>query len=334
VGCVTLHAVIDDNFICPDFEPNRTQRAVEFKSYPMGKGVSCAGAVTSLGRAGSTIVFVLCGKSETPLYEEVLRASGIKAVYVLGGPDHTRRHVTIINPTLAGPATHIQVPGIPHPPELFGQDGPVMKHVSKMAQECAVVGLSGSLPPGAPPDFYATLITAVNALGSKAVLDTSGAPLLAGLSAGPFAIKPNRAEAEQLLGRAIGPGIIDVGAAVHELLLHYKVTWVLLSDGKDGVVVGGPAGVYHGQVVLTPELTGSIVSDQGCGDSLVAAFLVSIVEEDGKVLADPPMLLRRLLAAATANLFNGLPGKLSLEHLDMIQDGRIALEVTALPKLQ
>lgn len=61
--------------------------------------------------------------------------------------------------------------------------------------------LNGSLPPKAPPEFYARLIRLAREHGVSTTLDSSGDALLAGLEAGPSLAKPNRPEAERLLDR-------------------------------------------------------------------------------------------------------------------------------------
>lgn len=63
--------------------------------------------------------------------------------------------------------------------------------------------LSGSLPPGVPPDFYAQFIALVQAGGAKALLDSSGEPLRLGYVTGPYLVKPNAVEAEEVMGREI-----------------------------------------------------------------------------------------------------------------------------------
>src|SRR5262249_29873128 len=45
--------------------------------------------------------------------------------------------------------------------------------------------LSGSLPPGAPADFFAQLVELIQARGARALLDTSGEPLRLGCKAQP-----------------------------------------------------------------------------------------------------------------------------------------------------
>jgi fructose-1-phosphate kinase PfkB-like protein len=79
--------VIDDNYVCPGFRLGVTQRAVECTSYPVGKGVSCAAVVASLGHADRTAVIVLCGCADTGVYQSELDQKGFRvsgSVWCLG----------------------------------------------------------------------------------------------------------------------------------------------------------------------------------------------------------------------------------------------------------
>jgi fructose-1-phosphate kinase PfkB-like protein/predicted Zn-dependent protease len=64
-----------------------------------------------------------------------------------------------------------------------------------------VLVLSGSLPAGCAPATYATVIARAAALNIPVILDASGDALRHGIDAGPMMIKPNRAEASELLER-------------------------------------------------------------------------------------------------------------------------------------
>jgi fructose-1-phosphate kinase PfkB-like protein len=215
----------------------------------------------------------------------------------------------------------VQVPGVPHPLHLFAAGSPLTMAVRSMGMTAAaanadsrrrggggaVVALSGSLPKGAPTNYYATLVRAIQQDGGgRAVLDTSGAALEAGLRAAPWAVKPNRGEAEVLLGRrlataesvgvqavaaaraAAGVGgdssteaaaaaaaavAADHAAAAAEIRARWGVEWVLLSDGEAGLVVACSAGAWHCRADLDSTDRAGIVNDQGCGDAAVAGFM-------------------------------------------------------------
>ena len=67
--------------------------------------------------------------------------------------------------------------------------------------------LAGSLPPGAPPEWYAELVTALRAAGARVAVDTSDAPLKALVDAlssdpasAPHLMKPNGEELASFTG--------------------------------------------------------------------------------------------------------------------------------------
>ena len=105
---VTLHAVIDENFTVPSFEPGKTQRAQSATAHPVGKGISCANAVACLGCAQHAVVIVLCGEADVKDYESALARHQFAESIVIPGPPTTRRHVTIIDPHSSQAVTHVQ----------------------------------------------------------------------------------------------------------------------------------------------------------------------------------------------------------------------------------
>ena len=344
VGCVTLHAVIDENFTVTGFEPAVTQRASHYEACYVGKGISCANAVADLGNAAAAAVLVLCGAADCDTYESALQQHGFGAVHVIGGPAATRRHATIINPASDAPVTHVQVPGIPHPAELFAPTHQLTTTVAAMGAEGGLVALSGSLPKGAPLGFYGDLVRAIADAGGRALVDTSGAALVEALKASPFAVKPNRAEAEALLGRKLGDAPHEHAAAAAEIRTTYAVEWVILSDSAAGLVAVCGAGSWHGRLRLEEAERSGVVNDQGCGDSLVAGFLSAFAEAatQASALSDmpgtppwaqrqpqPEEVVRQMLLSATANLFTSQPGELSAPHLQSFRD-QGAIELTPL----
>ena len=50
--------------------------------------------------------------------------------------------------------------------------------------------------------------------------------------------------------------------AAHKIQTEFGVKWVVLSDGKDGIVVAGPDSMAHGKSELSAEATAKIVNDQ------------------------------------------------------------------------
>ena len=63
--------------------------------------------------------------------------------------------------------------------------------------------LCGSLPPGAPPNFYGKLIAMARKKKVKTLLHASGDALREGIEESPTVVTPNQQEAERLLARTL-----------------------------------------------------------------------------------------------------------------------------------
>jgi len=87
------------------------------------------------------------------------------------------------------------------------------RKIEEQAGQCPVMVFSGSLPPGVPPEIYAEFIRIARNRGARTILDTAGAALKYGIAAGPDLIKPNRAEAEEVLETRIDGEAALLGAA-------------------------------------------------------------------------------------------------------------------------
>ncbi|MCL3777753.1 MULTISPECIES: 1-phosphofructokinase family hexose kinase [unclassified Actinomyces] len=146
--------------------------------------------------------------------------------------------------------------------------------------------LSGSLPPGAPTDWYARLVRLLRraAPGVRIAVDTSDAPLAALATALPGAaldlIKPNGEELGQLAGlpaeRAMA---LEQGALAGDLAPVVDAARVLVGAGISAVMATlGPAGA----VLVTDEAAWhatapdiAVRSTVGAGDSAVAGYVLA-----------------------------------------------------------
>lgn len=168
------------------------------------------------------------------------------------------------------------------------------EQLGKLLSKCQYVAFGGSLPPGAAHDTYAKLITYCQQNGVKAILDADGPVLSAGLEAHPYLIKPNRAEAERLLGRSIR-STNDAATGALEIIQR-GVSIAIISLGIKGAVATNGEEVWH---VTPPTVTSK--STVGSGDSMLAGFTAALVK--GASLGDA-LRLGAAAGAATA----GSPG--------------------------
>ncbi|MBB6050869.1 1-phosphofructokinase family hexose kinase [Armatimonas rosea] len=123
--------------------------------------------------------------------------------------------------------------------------------------------LSGSLPPGTPPDFYARLC-AVSSV--PVVLDAQKEPLRLALAERPYLVKPNRQETIAALG--LPPDTSALACA--QALCAAGAQNALVSEGKAGAVLLTPQRAWR---IVPPEL--APVNPIGSGDSLLAGLVFS-----------------------------------------------------------
>ena len=143
--------------------------------------------------------------------------------------------------------------------------------------------LSGSLPPGAPVDWYVRLVGLLRPLGVRIAVDTSDAPLAALAAAlpgsAPDLIKPNGEELAQLAGvgatdleEGAMAGDLEPVAAAARVLVDLGIGAVMATLGAAGAVLVTPDGAWHATAPRVP-----VVSTVGAGDSSVAGYVLADV---------------------------------------------------------
>lgn len=143
---------------------------------------------------------------------------------------------------------------------------------SKEGQQASVVTISGSLPKGAPQNYYATLLEKLNQTDTKVILDASGESLKEVLksSVKPYGIKPNLEELADLTQRKIELNV-DILKEVLKDELFKDIPLILVSLGKDGAFVKIQEDFYR---VTIPKI--KVVNPVGSGDSTVAGLAIAI----------------------------------------------------------
>lgn len=223
-----------------------------------GKGVNVARALTAHGVEATAVLPV--GGAEGAHLERLL-ADGGYDVRTVPVTESTRTNISVVEPD--GTVTKLNAPG--H--RLDDDDVAALRKAVVAALDGATwVAGCGSLPPGAPTDFYAGLVAQVRDAGARVAVDTSGAPLRAVLDAGPDVVKPNDEE----LAAAVGRPLTTLGDVVDaaEELRGRGVGAVLVSLGRHGALLVDGDGARHADAPpVTP------VSNVGAGDSTLAGYL-------------------------------------------------------------
>jgi len=225
-----------------------------------GKGVNVTRALA--GNGYPSIAVLPNGGAEGAQLMGLLEAEQllVHPVQVAGA---IRANVTIVEPD--GATTKVNEPGPMLSDAEVAQLTDALLHAACGA-DWAV--LSGSLPPGAPADWYATLTVALHERGVRVAVDTDGAGLPATLAAAPDLVKPNQRELAQASGVPVDSRA-DALAAVERIRAAGART-VLASLGADGALLIEDGGTYHGSAQV-----GAPRSTVGAGDAMLAGFLAA-----------------------------------------------------------
>jgi 1-phosphofructokinase family hexose kinase len=265
----TPNPAVDQTLFVTGLKFGEVNRARESELSPAGKGINVSRVAHRLG--WPTMAFGFLAGDIGDVAQNALDAEGVQSHFARV-PGQTRINVSIADEA-SGACTSVSCPGptvtAEHLAELEGM-------LRFWLQATKVLVLAGSLPAGVPDDTYARIIDTASRQGVCTVLDADGEPLRLGVEATPYLIKPNRAEAERLLGRPL-PDLEAVADGARELSAR-GIGVVVISMGADGAVCveGGRA-----RRAVSPKV--EVRSTVGSGDSLVAGLCVGIARGDGIV---------------------------------------------------
>ncbi|GAB4008202.1 1-phosphofructokinase family hexose kinase [Nocardioides ultimimeridianus] len=267
---VTPNPSIDRTAVLPGrLERGAVHRAEAVLFQPGGKGVNISRACVA---AGVPTLAVFPAAADDPFVAE-LGGLGVECRPVRpAGP--LRINLTLTEPD--GTTTKVNTSGA----TVTAEDLQRLTDATLAAVEERRPGwvvLAGSLPPGAPADWYAGLTARLRALGPRVAVDTSDAPLEATVAAadvrtGPTLLKPNAEELAAVTGtdEATLEGDPLATARTARLLLDRGVEVVLATLGASGAVLVDRTGAWHAS---PPPI--KVVSTVGAGDASLFGYLTA-----------------------------------------------------------
>ena len=259
-----------------------------------GRGVNVSRA---LHNAGCSTLAVLPLDPDDPL-TEALRERGVLNRPVPVGR-RARTNLGVTHPD--GTVTKFVEPGEPLTPENVTA---LFSTVMAAVPGADWLALCGSLPPGAPADWFVRLTQLAHEVNVPVAVDTHGQALLAVMAAlpgsAPDVFAPNAAELQVASGmpliQALLSGDIAPAVAAAQSLVDRGIPRVLATIGSLGAVLVTDHGAWY--AVAEPV---KVVSAVGAGDSALAGYLLARL--DGAEDADA---LARAVAYGTACVL--LPG--------------------------
>lgn len=256
--------------------------------FAAGKGINVARGVRDLGH--DVRALALGGGAGGRLLEELMRGEGL-----LGDVVDASSGVRV-NVTVSHDDEELHIVDASAPPSL-GDLEELRIRIFRHLGSCTMLVISGHCPPPHGGTFVTDLLEVVRARSVRTIVDTRNEALLSVVAGGrPWLLKPNQDELGELAGAPVESDS-DVLEAACRALDTSGATYVLVSLGGRGALMVGRDGAWRAAAPQVP-----VVNTVGAGDAMVAAVATS---PPG---AEPSELLRRAVAAGTANVGVSAPG--------------------------
>lgn len=258
---------------------------------PGGGGINVSRAVKKLG--GESVAAYTAGGRTGEKLGDLLRAEDI-ALEPIPIADITRENMTVFEHSS----------GLQY---RFGMPGPTVTEAEWQncldvifAQEADYIVASGSLPPGAPLDFYAQLARRAHGTPCRVIIDTSGEALEACAQAQVFLMKPNLREIELLSGEAFtneaklietAQRLINAGMA-EVLVISMGASGALFVTATESAMMRPPVVPIQSKVGAGDSMVGGIVWSLANGDDLEVAVRYGIAAGSAAVMTAGTELCR------------------------------------------
>ena len=266
ITAISLNPSIDRTLTVENFTAGGLNRVLSRSDVAAGKGINVALTVAALGLDAECIGFMF--RDSASLFEKRLMVNSTPYDFIWCDGS-VRTNIKVFDRS-QGVITELNESGVTIEE---GQLEKMLDLAVSHAENSDYLVLSGSLPPGCPPEYYRTLINAVEGLGCRCILDADGDRLKYGLEAKPFMIKPNRDELEMITGDKLN-SVEDIRrAARHYIDMGIEV--VAVSLGIDGAVIA-----TEKETLCTPRLKIEVKSTVGAGDAMVAGLAAGFMGEN------------------------------------------------------
>lgn len=250
------------------FMLGRTNRTEMEYVLPGGKGINCSLVLNKLGAVNEAIAFV-SGPTGIML-GIMLESRGVNAHLINVSDTNAITRINLkIKSMETGTDTETEING--NGPNLTSEDlSGLRTYLETVVTSKDFVIISGNAPSSLGPDVYHKLTSVLVKNGVPFSLDCENQLLINTLSNKPWLIKPNLSELETIAGHKL-----DNKFAIREeadYLISLGAQNVLVSLGADGSMLITP----NNEVIEVPPYINekaSIVSTNGAGDTLLAAFV-------------------------------------------------------------
>jgi 6-phosphofructokinase 2 len=283
---VTANPAIDVCASVDELLPFHKLRCGAETRHPGGGGINIA---RILHRWGTDVTAIFpAGGITGELLKQLVDREGIRG-HVIDIAGDTREDITIYE-TKNRKQFRFVFPGAP----LSGSELDACSNaLGSIIPKPSIVVTSGSLPPGTPVDFFASVLRSAKRFGAKAVVDSSGAALSRALDEGVYLAKPNLRELCELVAQPLTQEAEQLKAC-RDIVLSGKAEILTLTLGERGALAVTREGAWR---AYAPSV--QVISTVGAGDSFLGAMIVKLT-----LAANTAEALRYAVAAGSAALLS------------------------------
>lgn len=262
ITTITLNPAIDKTITIDDFKIGSVNRVTSARIDAAGKGINVSKVIKALG-GESKATGILAGNSGEFIKKELDKLQIENDFIIVDGETRTNVKVVDIKNKIT---TEINEKG----PFIEDKDlRRIKEKIVDIIPANSVAVFSGSVPQNVNTDIYKFLVEKVKEKGVKCILDTSKKLLSEGIKAGPYLVKPNIHELEELFDVKLDSykKVVDVSKDIFK----YGVKYIVVSLGKDGSLF-----ITEDKAALVEGMKVDVKSTVGAGDSMVAALALAI----------------------------------------------------------
>jgi tagatose 6-phosphate kinase len=273
-------------------------RASQVHDYASGKSINVARVLHALGQ-DPLITGFIGGTRGTMLCRD-LDAAGLRHDFITVAPE-TRQCITVID-RAAGTATELVEESAP----VQDRDWRALEQMlESILPKSRIWIFSGTLTPGAPPDFFARWLPLARQTGAIAIIDARGEPLRLAMQESNAILKMNRNELAMTLNRDLS----EESRLIDAIRTHTPAEGkMIVTLGAAGALASDGRSCWR---VISPRVRA--ISAIGSGDAFAAGLAAGIV--DRKPF---PEALQLAAACGAANAMTALAGHLSREDVERL----------------
>ena len=260
---LTLNPALDKSTETERLLPDEKLRCDPPRWEPGGGGINVSRAIKLLG--GDSLCIYLAGGPSGSKLEDLLNEEGINQQRI-ESKVATRENLVVYEKS-SQRQYRFGMPGAQVSEEELEA---CLQAIRDLPEGVEYLVASGSLPTGAPDDFYAKITQLTRNLGIRCVIDTSGKALIKAAEHGVCLLKPNLSELSQLAGKK-HINAMEQEEIAKEIISQGKASMLAVSLGPRGAML---ATKDHIEYVVPP--TVRILSTVGAGDSMVAGMVLAL----------------------------------------------------------